>query len=73
MPLVPNSSKSGGVPGLEVEVIYRQTGNGRWRWAVLASDDGDEIAEARSGAGFATRDEAVTNCARAARPWVVVE
>ena len=58
-----------GGQGLNVRVEYYQTGNGRWRWRAYAAEDDDRIADARSGAGFATREEAIENFRRAALAW----
>ena len=67
------SFPAGGSEPLEVEVQFHKTGNARWRWLALATEDNDEVAEARSGSGFSTLDEAKASFARAVRPWVVVE
>ena len=54
---------------LDVRPEYYETNGGRWRWRAYAVEDNDRVADARSGTGFATREEAEENFRRAALAW----
>ena len=60
-----------GGQSIDVRPEYYQTGNGKWRWRAYAVEDDDRIADARSGRGFDTQEEAEENFRRAALAWSV--
>ena len=62
-------TRSSGGKGIEVRSEYYQNAQKRWRWRVFAIEDNDGIAEARSGAGFDTKEEAEENFRRASLFW----
>ena len=62
-------AEASGGQSIDVRPEYYQTGSGKWRWRAYAIEDDDRIADARSGTGFDTREEASENFRRAALAW----
>lgn len=73
MPYDENSTLQGG-SHISVRVEFEETANGNWRWKAYdqSSDDGDLLAEVRSGQGYKTEAEAQDGFDRASLHWVVV-